>query len=292
MQFSDSSRAMNTDVDVFIEAETRPSLAFIEARVLFGQQEERFSRFRSGSLIGRLNAGETVADAWLDRALELALASFDETGGLFNPMVLPALKRAGYDRTFEEVDGCGMPAPGVVPSPHDALRRDDSGWRVLDGAIDLGGIVKGWTSDLAALHLGETYPDVFVNAGGDIRCTGAEAGAAGWLVEVDAPAGGAIWSGAISGAIATSTTAKRRWTTAGGALAHHLIDPRSGLPAEGPFVQATVRAAECWRAEVWAKAVIAGGMEGFERAKAAGVAVLATGDYAVIASAGDWGQGR
>lgn len=292
MQFSDSSRAMNTDVDVFIESETRPLLAFVEARVLFGQQEERFSRFRADSLVGRLNAGEAVADAWLDRAVELALASFDETGGLFNPMVLPALARAGYDRTFEEVAGRGVLARGAIPSPHEALARDGERWRLQGGAIDLGGIVKGWTADLAALHLGETHADVFVNAGGDIRCMGAEAGVAGWLVEVDAPAGGPVWSGAISGAIATSTTSKRRWMTADGALAHHLIDPRSGLPAEGPFVQVTVRAAECWRAEVWAKAVLVGGMEGFERAKAAGMAVLATADDAVVASAGDWGQSR
>ena len=79
----------------------------------------------------------------------------------------------------------------------------------------------------------------------------------------------------MTGAIATSTTRKRRWTTASGGLAHHLIDPRTGMPAESPFDQVSCWAAETWRAEVWAKAVLIGGEAAAERAAGAGVPVLA-----------------
>ena len=45
MQFTESFRAMNTDVDAIIEAPSRPLDAFLTLRLLFEQQEERFSRF-------------------------------------------------------------------------------------------------------------------------------------------------------------------------------------------------------------------------------------------------------
>src|SRR5512139_564558 len=67
LRHEDSFRAMDTDIDVLIESESSlpPVGAFAGARLLFDTQEERFSRFRPGSLLSRLNAGHAVDDAWL-----------------------------------------------------------------------------------------------------------------------------------------------------------------------------------------------------------------------------------
>jgi thiamine biosynthesis lipoprotein len=276
VQFSEHFRAMNTDIDIVIGASEAPVAAFIETRLLFEQQEARFSRFRDGSLLSRLNRGEAIDDPWLDTALELAIEAHGQTGGLFNPMVLPALARAGYDKSFDLVTG-GAPARAEVPSPSSCLDRSPNGWRLVAGAVDLGGIVKGWTADLAVEHLETRFPDVFLNAGGDIRCAGAEGGKPGWKVEVDAPGGGIAWAGPVQGAIATSSTLKRRWKTDAGEIAHHLIDPRTGLPARTPFAQVTARAESCTWAEVWAKAVLIGGSDGLELAGEFGLPVLALG---------------
>ena len=55
-------RAMNTDVDVIVvtDSTSPPIDAFINTKLLFEQQEARFSRFRPDSLLCRLNAGETI----------------------------------------------------------------------------------------------------------------------------------------------------------------------------------------------------------------------------------------
>lgn len=267
---------MNTDIDLLIEADAPPSLAFLEIRLLFEQQEQRFSRFRTDSLLSRLNAGEPIADPWLDAALELALEAHRRTGGRFNPAILPALEAAGYDRSFEHVAG-GHPQSLPAPDPASVLRRTPAG-RVLEGArLDLGGIVKGWTADLAIEHLRSAgFAAALVNAGGDIRVTGAESPAApGWTLSVDHPAGGEAWRGAVTVALATSTTRKRRWRTASGRGAHHLIDPSTGLPAGEEFVQVSVIAEACWLAETWAKAILIGGLRAFEEAAAAGIPALA-----------------
>lgn len=269
---------MNTDIDVFIEApEPAPPAAFVSVRLLFEQQEQRFSRFRPESLLSRLNRGEIIEDAWLARAVTMAIDAHQVTGGFFNPMVLPALERAGYDRTFDDVEAGGTLASQRVPDPSHALRVSALTVELLAGRVDLGGIVKGWTADLAAESLASVNPNVFVNAGGDIRCLGSDGAGPGWAMDVDAPDGTTAWEGRLEGAIATSTTLKRHWKTTGGTEAHHLIDPGTGMPSDGPFVQVTVRAQACWLAEVWAKAIIIGGEDVLARAAREGLAVMAFG---------------
>lgn len=269
-----SFRAMNTDIDVFVMAERRPSEAFVSVELLFEQQEQRFSRFRDTSLLSRFNRGEVIEDGWLATALRLALEMHDETGGLFNPAVLPSLMAAGYDRTFEEVRG-GMPAAGRVMPLGEVIRVVGERCERVTGAIDLGGLVKGWTVDLAVEQLGGSYRDALVNAGGDMRAIGSDGGGAGWLVEVEPPAGMAGWSGRVRAALATSTSLKRRWKADSGAAAHHLIDPRTGVPSESGLVQVSVTASTCARAECWSKAVLIGGREVLARAADKGVGVAA-----------------
>ena len=267
---------MDTDVDMFIEApEPAPPGAFMGARLLFEQQEQRFSRFRPTSLLSRLNDGEVIDDPWFARAVSMAIDAFELTGGYFNPMVLPALERAGYDRTFPEVVGGGVLESQRVPDPKRVLQVNGMRVALLAGRLDFGGIVKGWSADLAAEHLAAEYPNAFVNAGGDIRSTGSDAGGGGWAIDVATPSGGQGWQGRLHGAIATSTTLRRRWQTTAGETAHHIIDPGTGMPSDSPFVQVSARAEVCWMAEVWAKAVLIGGEQVLQRAEHAGVPVLA-----------------
>lgn len=288
LEYHESFRAMDTEIDVFIESELPPPAgAFVSARLLFEQQEERFSRFRETSLLSALNRGEAVDSAWLAYAVSMANDAFELTGGLFNPMVLPALRQAGYDRTFAEVS-VGTLEPQRVPDPKRTIRVTDSRVELLAGQVDLGGIVKGWTADLVAEELAKDCPNVFVNAGGDIRCLGSDGGGAGWAVSVDGPDGAPAWEGCVRQALATSTTLKRRWTTAEGVSAHHLIDPATGLPSASEFVQVSARAEACWLAEAWAKAVLMGGEDALKRAERAGVAVLAIGAGGSVTRSPSW----
>jgi thiamine biosynthesis lipoprotein len=273
MQSQDSFRAMNTDVDVVVDDPRSPLDAFLNIRLLFERQEQRFSRFRPTSLLSRLNRGETVADQQFATACRLALQAHEFTGGLFNPMVLPALSAAGYSVTFDDVRG-GAPAAQAVPDPRRALRMAGEAIRLIEGQLDMGGIVKGWTVDLAVEAFESQHANLLVNAGGDLRCAGAEEGRDGWLLGIEGPDATQVWEGEIRGALATSTTRKRRWLTAAGATAHHLIDPRTGLPAESPYEQVSVWAERAWVAECWAKAILVGGVRGTALAAANGIHFL------------------
>jgi thiamine biosynthesis lipoprotein len=65
----------------------------------------------------------------------------------------------------------------------------------------------------------------------------------------------------LAGGLATSGAAKRRWLR-DGVWQHHLIDPRTGRPAESPWLEVTVSAATCLQADIAAKAAFLLGSHG------------------------------
>ena len=177
--------------------------------------------------------------------IELALTWWRQSGGRFDPTVLPALVAAGYDRSFEL--GPGPAGPAATPAPGcDGIELDHERMTVLvpaGVALDLGGIGKGAAADLVSDELEDT-PGIeggCVNLGGDLRVWGEAPAGVGWPVGVDGPtAAGDHVIGLHEGAVATSSTARRAWLGLDGSRAHHIIDPRTGRPAETDVAQVTV----------------------------------------------------
>lgn len=267
MLHSTSFRAMGTTVDIEMETPHDPGEAFRVARELFELQESRFSRFRPESLLARFNRGGAIDDRAFVEVVRLAVEAHAATGGLFNPMVLPALAAAGYSDTFETVAG-GNPVVQLVPSPAHAVRFDGHAVQLCEGALDLGGVAKGWTVDLCASVLSQFASTAVVNAGGDLRVIGNPGDRP---FAITCPVCGELtWTGPVRHALATSTTWKRRWRTTAGGTSHHIIDPRDGLPARSPFTQVSVFAPSAVQAETWAKAILIGGDALARAAQAAG----------------------
>lgn len=215
--------------------------------------EARLTRFNPTSELSRFNeaAGRrTEVSPLLEALLRAALDAEALSGGLVNAAVHRALVVAGYDESIERVrarDALGAPAPvsreaAPVPSLHDVLEVG-SGWARLrvGTAVDLGGVGKGWLADRLAERLG----DACVNLGGDLRAVGGGPDGSGWSV-------GLCDGGTVvlrhAGA-ATSGISGRRWR--GG---HHLVDPRTGIPARTDVAAVSVVAADALTAEVLAKA--------------------------------------
>lgn len=266
---------MDTDIDVIVEAPSHPVDLFVSAQLLFERAEAKFSRFRPDSLVATLNDDGRVEDAEFAHACRLALEAFEVTSGTFNPMVLAALEDAGYCRSFERVSG-GRLRSHEVPDLPGCLDVHGDRVELRGGRLDLGGLVKGWTVDRCIDLLAPGAERLLVNAGGDLRCQSPEG--RGWELEVEGQGGEQVWSGAMRGAMATSSKARRSWKTSAGEPAHHLIDPFTGLPSTSGWQQVTARGPLAWRAEVWAKAVLIAGPALVEAAVADGYVLLAVGD--------------
>jgi FAD:protein FMN transferase len=263
--------------------------------------EARLSRFRPDSELSRLNARSgrwvEVSETLLNAVLKARQAA-QLTAGLYNPLVLQALLAAGYTRDFAAWDRVAETgsAPAIVPDWRGIdIKPKHSAIRLPPGAqIDLGGTGKGWTAEHIANLLAPHGP-CLVDAGGDLVARGTPEGRPGWLVGVSEPGPASdsmppVAAVAVSNAaIATSGIDFRRWTQ-GGQQRHHLIDPRTGQPAETDVLAATVIHPDAALAEGYTKALIlmgsAAGLDWINRQpqRAALIvrrdrAVLATSDF-------------
>lgn len=268
--------AMGTEVELLLEGDDERLLADVEAEFL--RLEAVLSRFRSDSELSRLNeAGEGHVDAELLELIELAVQARAASGGRFDPTVHDAVVAAGYDRSFELLDGGpGMPGTPVRVGGAVAIDRTTGHVALEPGyRLDLGGVAKGWAADRALAALAGAGP-ALVSAGGDIAAAGRV-----WPIAVETT-GGAITLGLENGGVATSGRDRRTWVRDGIAR-HHLIDPTTGLPAEGDVLTVTVAAGSGAEAEVLAKTLFLAGdskcaLDEAERAGIPTVLVTTAGD--------------
>jgi len=265
-----SFHAMNTEITVLTPAGTPESERALETvQTVFEEVENRLSRFRPDSELSALNrsSGKPFkASPGLFRAVSLALEAAESTNGVFDPTVLPALQAAGYDRSFELIGSHSATTVVATLPNYRGVRRDPSLSIVTLPAgcqLDLGGIGKGLAVDLA-IEATEFLGDRCINAGGDIAARGHSANNKGWIVALeDGDANAFPVVEVCDGALATSTTTKRRWSS-GERTVHHLIDPHTGLPSTSPFRTVTVVAATCVQADVAAKTALLMGEPGLD----------------------------
>ncbi|HSR22329.1 MAG TPA: FAD:protein FMN transferase [Candidatus Eisenbacteria bacterium] len=248
--------ALGSDCHVLGVGLDRGRLAWAAGWV--AERHERFSRFEPASELARLNAcgGSWIAvSAELEGLLRAALDAHRVSGGLVHAGVLPSMRAIGYTRPLQLGPTAAVLAEAAPPAPLPELLEVEAGRaRVEAGAgIDLGGIAKGWLADRLAAELGE---NCVVNLGGDLFARGPGPAGDGWPVGL----GGATVLLRDQGA-ATSGVRRRAWRMDGERL-HHLIDPRTGLPATTDLAEVSVVAASATDAEVHAKAaLLLGGRE-------------------------------
>ena len=219
------------------------------------------SRFRADSEICALGnlkgrpARNVGVSPLLAEAIAVALRAARLTEGDVDPTVGAAMSAVGYDRDFEQIRRVGPPIGLTV--------RTVPGWREvhLEGQsltmpagvqLDLGATAKAWAADRSAARIASRLGcGVLVSLGGDIAVAG-PAPQDGWRIRVqdvtgspaDPPGGPYALIAIRDGGLATSSTAARRWQR-GGDVLHHILDPRTGLPAEPVWRTVSVAAGSC-----------------------------------------------
>lgn len=266
-------RAMNTDILLLAQGTpSRIAEGFEEAQQFIQASEGRFSRFSAQSELSELNRSAGLqfqASPDLFSVVALAQRYFHQTRGLFDPSILPDLRRAGYDRSMDL-----LRQQSTVPLFESLLAGERSSFSEMEldetrgtillppgMALDLGGIAKGWIAEQAALLLSEFSSACAVNAGGDMFMVGLPDGEDQWPVAIEDPLQPELDLATIRvdpGAVATSAVTKRVWKQ-GEKQRHHLIDPRTGEPALTDWLSVTAIAPHAYEAEVFAKALLIGG---------------------------------
>jgi len=289
--------------------------------------DRQASRFRADSEVSRLyssGAGSYVISDGLTEAVGIALAAARWTEGLSDPTVGTALISLGYDRDFTRIEPATLSPPPVPDRPRgwQAVRLNENVLTVPERLmLDLGATAKGLGADRAAraAYAAAGGGGILVSLGGDMAVAGRPP-VGGWPVLVadehrqtrearnfgsggrrsgqggrassarppdEADPGVAQQIRLSRGGLATSSVTCRRWLRGGAAL-HHIIDPRTGLPASGPWRTVSVVAASCAEANAASTAAIVAGDEAFGWLTAQGLPARLIGHDGLVRQTAGW----
>ena len=244
------------------------------------------TRFDPESELCRVNADPrdaVEAGPVMIRFVEAAAEAAEMTGGLVDATLLPELEEAGYARSMFGSDSnpsdLAGPNDGVDHRPDPQPGREDR-WQGISVdsesatitrrpgiRFDAGGIGKGLAADLVAELMEDSGVEAWsIDCLGDVRIGGTAGELRPVTIGSPFPGEGPIEVLEIRrSGIATSGITKRSWAKTDGTTAHHLIDPRTGRPAEGDLIQVTAFAPTAVEAESRAKAALLSGLAGADR---------------------------
>ena len=218
--------------------------------------EEKFSRYKSTSVIGRINGSSGASlrvDDETSRLLDCAQNCYEVSSGLFD--VTSGILRRAW--SFDGSDR--IPAAQIIRALLPLIGWQRVTWCapeiVLPAGmeIDLGGIAKEYAVDMALSEaLKISRAPVLVNFGGDLRVSGPRLDGSAWNVAIEAVDSAGQMAGMLhlrAGALATSGDA-RRFLLHNGKRYSHILNPRTGWPVRGAPRSVTVAAQTCVEAGI------------------------------------------
>lgn len=267
-----SFRAMGTENEIIYAAASNERARIFEAAVLewITGFESTFSKFREDSLISKINreAGRTAVETTADADELFALYDWFhwQTGGLLDPTTGPLMDLWDYHRE--------SPAPPNEKDIQSVLPL--VGWRQVQrekGSVflpkagmrlDVGGLGKEYAVDrVIKLAKDHGIENIAASLGRDIRVYGQPPEGGRWKIGLEQPgAPDGCWGGAAlsSGALCCSGD-YRRFFEHGGQRYSHLLDPRTGRPAQSGCRAVWVIAPSCVEAGALATAAFVAGAD-------------------------------
>lgn len=262
---------MGTIIKVTSPDERAAEVVFEE----FRDWEEKLSHFKKGSPISRLNRrGKVRTDpevlGLIKRSLEVSFLSsgtFDITLGPIIDIWKKAIKNKRLPKS-KEIDNARKLIGWeniYIDENKGLIKFTKRGMK-----IDLGAIAKGFALDMAVARLRkEGITSALINAGGDIYCLGTKYGRR-WKVGLRHPRRNREITKVYplsDKAIVTSGDYEQYFTIEGKRFSH-IIDPRTGYPADSGICSVTVIAEEATIADALATAIfVLGEKKGLELAK-------------------------
>lgn len=238
IQFEFTAMASPCEIAIEGRDETAMRAAADAAIAEVRRIEDKFSRYRPGSIVSRINAAagrqpveiDAETSALLDFADELwrlSEGAFDATSGVlrrawdFRQAVVPSPA---------EVQAClALVGWHAVERSSDAVRLARPGME-----LDFGGFGKEYAADrAAAVLLAHGMRHALVNLGGDIHVPGPREDGAPWQIAIDRPRPGEEGPLAtlplLRGGLATSGDGER-FIERDGQRYGHVLDARTGWP--------------------------------------------------------------
>ncbi len=184
-----------------------------------------------------------VSDAVL-KQLAVAKEVSDRSGGAFDISIQPLVELWGFGTGKEHVPADGEIAAARSKLNYKAIEASDKSVKIPQGTeITLAAIAKGYTSQ----HLSDMFRSMgissaIVSLGGNVQAVGAKPDGSKWRVAVQDPTDTTKFLGTIDIADLAAVTSGgyQRYFEENGVVYHHILDPKTGRPAESGLSSVTI----------------------------------------------------
>lgn len=182
--------------------------------------------------------------------LDTARTVYERTGGVLDPAIYPLVKAWGFidgkytvptqdaiDTLLTQIDFSTVKVAGFADSS-DYLLTAPSGTQLTFGAL-----AKGCASDYAIAALRQAgVSSACISLGGNVQTLGAKPDGSNWSIAVQDPNDTGSYVGVLSlGETAVVTSGGyQRYFEQDGVRYHHILDPRTGYPAESGLLSVTI----------------------------------------------------
>ena len=235
--------AMNTIMNLTVYGEEASQL-LKEARALIQTYEERLSVNVETSDVAKLNRAGGQPVQVSEETYELiqkSIAISEQTEGIFDISIYPLVRAWGFTEEEYRVPSEEERQKIAGTVDYRQIRLEEDHTVVMQ--IDLGGIAKGYVSDkLMELFRDRGAKAAVVSLGGNVQTYGTKPDGTPFTVGITDPADGESMLGTIEvGQTAVITSGSyQRYFEKDGVRYHHIMDKKTGAPAESDLTSVTV----------------------------------------------------
>ncbi|MDR1017223.1 MAG: FAD:protein FMN transferase [Lachnospiraceae bacterium] len=236
--------------------------------------DTEFGKERAGGDIFRINHGNgepiTVSDDTID-IIKDGLEWGKKTNGLFDITIAPLSEL--WNVKNENFRLPNKEEIGEAKSHVDYRKVKISGDTVTlldkDAGIDLGGIAKGYIADKIEEYLkSKGIKHAFINLGGNVLILGKKLDGSDYNIGIQMPfakTGEAITAVKVSDESVVTSGNYQRYKKIDGKIYHHIIDPRTGYPAETGLNSVTIICKSSTKADILSTTTF---LEGYKKGSA------------------------
>ncbi|MFW5667823.1 MAG: FAD:protein FMN transferase [Acetivibrio ethanolgignens] len=244
--------AMDTIMDIKLYGGEKEILTKAEKRIK--ELEAKLSVTDKNSDIYSLNQrGEAEVSKDTEILLSKALALCEKTSGILDISIYPVVRAWGF--TTEEYQ---VPEEETLRSilekvDYRRIHKEDNKVRLEQGLeIDLGSVAKGYAADELVYMLRKSgIASALLNLGGNVYALGTKPEGDSWKIAIQNPEGnGPLGVISLSDqAVVTSGSYERYFKDDKGKQYCHIMDPRTGYPADSGLSSVTIISASALYAD-------------------------------------------